>query len=514
MEDTIPKAEKSLIVEAKEDLIQRAKEDLVLRAEEEFKNKIELFPRFLVLNEDIEVRDFIEQLCALFVLNEFKKREERFLLKNWGRIRSIIYNGKPFHIHSVYPQKKPIIGDLSMRLKELKIYKIADKKTIYDYLTGETIVQISLEKDDVEFLKHIKENSLATYADWGREFGITRQSARSRFERLGEQLYPVIAAWLNYKKIKLKFLLGYVDVGKRLFLLNNLSKGILNSVFGRSVGKFRSSLSEIYFTFQVPEDHRCQAFLEKSFKKMADEGLIKSHKLVEVVAVSGDIDFTLYNAEKNSWIFSPEFWLNYLKYYLVECEEFEEPPKTFDFEPYSSKIDRLDLKILDALQVDGRISSNFLAKQFKYSPVKVNKKRKRLIEENFVDFYFAVRNMGSVGFFTILMEGDKLARIRFKKACLKFPQWYFYDYIGKESVEGSVFAFEVPTAQIWKLYCYLDDLTPDFGIKKIWYDFFPFGSLPLSNLIERWDERRQRWRWNQSDFDLIALSKIERYLKK
>jgi len=60
--------------------------------------------------------------------------------------------------------------------------------------------------------------------------------------------------------------------------------------------------------------------------------------------------------------------------------------------------------------------------------------------------------------------------------------------------------------------CYLDGLTPDYGIKKLWYNFFPVGSLPLSNLIERWDERRQRWRWNQSDFDLISLSKIERYL--
>ncbi len=514
MRDIIPEAEESLIPKAKEDLFLKAGGDLILRAEEEFKNKIELFPRFLVFNEDIELRDFIEQLGVLFALDEFKKREERFLLKNWGRMRSIIYDGKAFHIYSIYPQKKTIIEDLSTRLKELEIYKIADKKTIYDYLTGETKIQIFLDKDDIEFLKHIKENLLATYADWGREFGITRQSARARWERLGEQLNPIIAAWGNYKKIKLKFLFGYVDVGKRLFLLNNLSKGILNSVFGRSVGKFRSSLSEIYFTFQVPEDHRCQAFLENSFRKMVNEGLIKSYKLVEIVAVSRDINFKLFNVEKNSWIFSSEFWLNYLKYYLPECEEFEESPQTFDFEPYSSKIDRMDLKIMDALILDGRISGNFLAKQFKCSPVKINKKRKRLIEENFVDFYLAVSSIGLVGFFMILMEGDKLSRDRFKKACLKFPQWHFYDYIDKESVEGSVFAFEVPTAQIWKLYCYLDDLTPDFGIKKIWYDFFSFGSLPLSNLIERWDERRQRWRWHQSDFDLIALSKIERYLKK
>ncbi len=502
------------IFKSGEKLSLKADKNLILRAEKEFKRKLELFPRFLVFNEDIEVRDFSEQLCVLFVLDEFKKWEEKILLKTWGRIRTIIFNGETFHIWGFIPRKQKILEDLSTLLKELEIYKITDKQTIKDYLTGEMVVKISLNKENIAFLKHIKENLLATYADWGREFGITRQSSRRRWDLLRKQLYPQIAAWLNYRKIKLKFLLGYANVGKRMFLLDKLSNGILASVFGRSVGKFRSNLNELYFSFQIPEDYRCQVFLEKSFKKMQDEGLIESYKLVEVVAVSRDIDFNLYNTEKNSWIFRPDLWLNYVKYYLPEYEEFEETPRTFDFEPFSSKIDILDLKILDSLMLDGRISSNFLAKQFNNNQISVHKKRKRLIEENFVDFYFAVRNIGMVGFFMILMEGDISAINMFKKACLKFPQWIFYDYIGKGSDEGTVFAFEVPTEKMWKTYTYLDDLTPDFGIKKIWLEFFPLGSLPLSNLIERWDERRQRWRWVHSDFDLISLSGIERYLKK
>ncbi|MEX2721146.1 MAG: hypothetical protein Q6362_007020, partial [Candidatus Wukongarchaeota archaeon] len=70
MRDIIPEAEESLIPKAKEDLFLKAGGDLILRAEEEFKNKIELFPRFLVFNEDIELRDFIEQLGVLFALDE------------------------------------------------------------------------------------------------------------------------------------------------------------------------------------------------------------------------------------------------------------------------------------------------------------------------------------------------------------------------------------------------------------------------------------------------------------
>jgi len=498
-----------------EDLGLKADRNLILRAEKEFKRKLELFPKYLVFHEDLEVRDFIEQLCILYVLDEFKKWEEKILIKTWGRIRSIIYNGKPYHIiMSLYPQKKQITDNLTTRLKELEVYKITEKKTVFDYLTGDMTLQISLKNDDIKFLKHVKNNLLATYADWGRDFGITRQSARARWERLRDRLYPQISAYVNYKKIKLKFLIGYIDVGKRMFLLDKLSNGISASVFGRSVGKFRSSLNELYFTFQIPEDYRCQVLLEKSFKKMQDEGLIESYKLVEVVAVSGDIDFNLYNTEKNSWIFIPEFWLNYLKYYLPEYEEFEKTPRKFDFEPYSSKIGGQDLKIIDALMLDGRMSSNFLAKQLNTNQITVHRKRKRLIEEKFVNFFFAVRNMGPIGFFMVLMEGDKVSRDRFKQACLKVPQYQFNDYISKGSDEGTIFAFEVPSENMWRMYTYLDDLTPDFGIKKIWFDFLPLESFTISNLIERWDKRYQRWRWLHSDFDLISLSETERYLKK
>ncbi|MEX2738653.1 MAG: hypothetical protein Q6356_006250 [Candidatus Wukongarchaeota archaeon] len=488
-------------------------EALIQEAEEKFQQKISLFPKFLADHEDAEVRALIEQLCILFVLNGFKNRDEKFLLKNWDRIRPIVFDGKPFHILSIITASKNLIlEEFTTRLKEFEIYKIADKKTIYDYLAGDMRLQISLQKNDIAFLKNVKENPLASYSEWGREFNISRQAARKRWGHLGERFHPQIFACINYKKIKLRLLFGYVNVGKRLFLLNNLSTGILNSVFGRSVGKFRSSLSEIYFTFQVPEDHRCQAFLEKSFKKMADSNLIESYKLIEFISASYGINFDLYNVKKNSWIFNPELWLKYLKYYLPEYDSFEESPTETPFEMYSSKFDRIDLGIMDALAVDGRITDSFLTNQLDYTRGAIRKKRERLIKENFVNIYLVLRNVGLDGFFMLLMEGDGLARIRFKKACLKFPQWQFYDYIGKSSVKGSIFAFEIPNTQMWKLYCYLDGLTPDYGIKKLWYNFFPVGSLPLSNLIERWDERRQRWRWNQSDFDLISLSKIERYL--
>jgi len=166
-------------------------------------------------------------------------------------------------------------------------------------------------------------------------------------------------------------LFGYVDVGKKLFLLNNLSKGLLSTVFLRSVGRFRSSLSDLYFTLRIPDDVRCQSLIEKSFKKMLDSGLIESFKLVEVIAVSRGINLEIFDVNQNRWLFNPEFWLMYLKNYLPEWGSFEESPPESHYEFYSSKIDKMDLEVIDALLVDGRIqntllanSSRFLEKQF------------------------------------------------------------------------------------------------------------------------------------------------------
>ncbi len=307
-------------------------------------------------------------------------------------------------------------------------------------------------------------------------------------------------------------MLGYVDVGPRLFLVNNLAKGLLRTVYRRSVLRFRSSLRDLYFTLQIPDDIRCQSLIEKSFKKMLDSDLIKSFKLVEVISASHGLDLDMYDFNKNCWLFNPEFWLMYLKHHLSEWDSFEKTPSQYNYEFYSTKIDKIDLEIIDYLIFDSRVRNTFLAEQLKISRKEICNRRKKLIKENFVDFNLAVRNMGLDGFFMLLVEGDNVKRSMFKQACLKFPQWTFYDYIGKGSVEGSVFALEVPNTQLWKLFWYLEDLRPEFGIQKIWYNFFPIGSHTLSNLIERWDERRQRWIWQESDLDLINLSEIERYL--
>lgn len=487
-------------------------ENLIQEAEKVFKSKIKSFPKFLVEHKDEEVRALIEQLCIIFVLDSFKKQDALFLLNKWPRIRPLFIGTKPFHIKSIFPHKNIFIDAVLARLKELEIYKINDKKTIYDYLAVAMIPQLSLQKGDITFLKNVENDPLATFTEWGNKVNLTRQGARLKWERLGERVYPQITAWLNCRKIKLRLLFGYVDVGKKLFLLNNLSKGLLSTVFLRSVGRFRSSLSDLYFTLRIPDDVRCQSLIEKSFKKMLDSGLIESFKLVEVIAVSRGINLEIFDVNQNRWLFNPEFWLMYLKNYLPEWGSFEESPPESHYEFYSSKIDKMDLEVIDALLVDGRIQNTLLAEQLEISRKTIYNKRKKLIKENFVNFYLAVRNMGLDGFFMLLLEGDNLKRSMFKKACLKFPQWVFYDYIGKGSVEGSVFAFEVPNTQIWKLFWYLEDLRPEFGIQKIWYDFFPIGSFTISNLIDRWNEKRQKWMWQESDFNLITLSEIERYL--
>ena len=80
-------------------------ENLIQEAEEVFKRKLKSFPKFLIEHEDEEVRDLIEQLCIIFVLDCFKKRDALFLLNKWLRIRSVVIETKPFHIKSIFPQK-------------------------------------------------------------------------------------------------------------------------------------------------------------------------------------------------------------------------------------------------------------------------------------------------------------------------------------------------------------------------------------------------------------------------
>ena len=485
---------------------------LLEKAERVLESKLRDIPKKLLEHEDKEVREFLEQIGILLTLTEFKRDEIKNLLKNWDKIKPILVGGTPFHLESIILHKKLLRDEILKDLKELDLYNISDKGLIYSYLATTMIPPFYISKSDVNFLKKIKDSLLGSYSEWSNKTGLTPNGARFKWERIQEQILLKAIVLLNYKKLKIKLIMGYVEAHKRPFLIKNLVKGLLSYPFGRSVGKFRSQPNELFFTLQIPDTPKCYQLIGKSFKKMLENDLIDTFKIVEVTAIYRDINFDLFDAKRNEWMFSPKLWLNYLEGFLPENEEFIPPPQEFKFEPYCLKIYKKDLNIIDSLMTDARIKSKILAQKVGATERNVLYRKNFLFENNFLTPKIVAQNIGLDAYIVLLMEGNELIRDRLKKACTKIPQWYCFDYLGKGSLTGSMFALEIPLKHLWEIIWYFDDMSSKFGIKKVWYDYFSLGSHTLSGMIDRWDAKKQRWTWNKSDFDIIKLSGLDRYL--
>ena len=485
---------------------------LLDQAENVLKEKLSQIPKKLLEHEDNEVREFIKQIGIFLSLIEFKKDEIKNLIRIWHKIKSIIVGENPFDIQGIILNKNQLQDEILKRLKELELYNITDKELIYSYLYAAMIPSFYISKSDVEFLKKIKDSLLSSYSEWGKKTDLTSNGARFKWEKLQEQIFARVIMLLNYKKLKLKLLMAYVEAHKRPFLIKNLVKGLLSSPFRRSIGKFRSHPDELYFTLQIPNTPKCYQLIEKSFKKMLENDLIDNFKITEITSISRDINFDLFDAKDNKWMFSPKLWINYLEGFLPENEALVPPPQKFKFEPYSLKIDKKGLHLIDSLMLDGRIKNKILAQKVGTTTRNVLYRKEFLFKNNFLIPKIVAQNVGLDGYIVFLMEGDDLLLERFKKACEKIPQWYCFDYTGKGTLTGSMFALEIPNEYLWELILYFDDIYSKFRTKKIWYDFFSLASYTISGIIDRWDEKKQRWIWQESDFDIITLSGLERYL--
>ena len=62
----------------------------------------------------------------------------------------------------------------------------------------------------------------------------------------------------------------------------------------------------------------------------------------------------------------------------------------------SSKLDKIDLRILEILQADGRITNQKLAEQVNLSPSSCLQRVRRLEQENVIGSYHAHLNLGSI----------------------------------------------------------------------------------------------------------------------
>ena len=485
---------------------------LLERAENVLESKLKEIPKKLVKHEDKEVQEFLKQIGVLLTLTEFKKNEIKNLLKIWDKVKTTVIGENYFDVRSIILHKPLLSDEILTRLKELKLYNMSNKELIYSYLASTMILPFHISKSDVEFLKKIKDSLLGSYSEWSRKTGLTSNGTRFKWERIQDQILVKVIAWPNYEKLKLKLLMGYVDMHKRPFLMKNLIKGILNSPFRRSIGKFRSHPNELFFTLQIPDTPKCYQLVEKSFKKMLENDLIDNFRITEITTSYRDINFDLFDAKMNEWKFSPPLWLKYLEGFLPENEEFIPSPQKLQFEPYSLKIYKKDLYILDSLMPDARIKSKILAQKVGTTERNVLYRKNFLFENNFLTPKIVAQNIGLDGYIVILMEGGNSIRERVKKACTKIPQWSCYDYTGKGSLTGSMFALEIPLQYLWELMWYFEDIFSKFGIKKVWYDFFSLGSYILSDIIDRWEEKKQRWMWYKSDFDIIKLSGLDRYL--
>ncbi len=485
---------------------------LLEQAESILESKLEEIPKKLVEHEDKEVREFLKQIGVILTLTEFKKNEIKNLLKIWDKIKTIVIGENYFDLRSVITNKIWLKDEILRRIEELDLYNIFDKELIYSYLAAGMIQPFHILKSDIEFLKKIKDSPLGSYSEWGTKTGLTSNGARFKWERLHEQILVKVPIWPNYKKLKLKLLMAYVEEHKRPFLIKNLIKGLLSSPFRRSIGKFRSHPNELLFTLQIPDTPKCYQLIEKSFKKMLENDLIDNFKITEITAIYHDINFELFDAKDNKWIFSPKLWIKYLEGFLPQSEDLIPSPKKFKFEPYSLKIYKKDLHIIDSLMSDGRIKNKILAQKVGTTPRNVLYRKELLFENNFLIPTIVAQNTGLDGYVVFLMEGGDLLIERFKKACTKIPQWSCYDYTGKGSLTGSMFALEIPIQYLWEILLYFDDIYSKFRTKKVWYDFFSLGSYTISGIINRWDEKKQRWIWGNSDLDIITLSGLDRYL--
>lgn len=486
--------------------------NLLEQAESILERKLKEIPKKLVEHEDKEVREFLNQIGVLLTLTEFKKNEIKNLLKIWDKIKTIVIGENYFDIRSVITDKRWLKDEILRRLEDLDLYNISTKELIYSYLAAGMIIPFHVLKSDIEFLKKIKDSLLGPYSEWGRKTGLTSNGARFKWERLQEQILVKVPMWPNYEKLKIKLLMTYVEAHKRPFLIKNLVKGLLSSPFRRSIGKFRSHPNELFFTLQIPDTPKCYQLVEKSFKKMLENDLIDNFKITEITAIYHDINFDLFDAKINEWKFSPTLWLKYLEGFLPESEELIPSPQKFKFEPYSLKISKKDLNIINSLMPDGRIKNKVLAQKVGTTERNVLHRKNQLFKNNFLTPKIVPQNIGLDGYIVLLMEGNHLIRERVKKACIKIPQWSCYDYTGKRSLTGSMFTLQIPLKYLWEIIWYFDDMSSKFGIKKLWYDFFSLGSHILSDIINRWDEKKQRWIWHKSDLDIIKLSGIDRYL--
>ena len=485
---------------------------LLERAEEVLKDKLEEIPKKLLEHEDKEVREFIKQIGVILALTEFKKDGIKSLLKIWDKVESVVVGENPFDIQFIIIHKDRLKDEIIKRFKELELYNVYNKELIYSYLYSAMILPFYVSKSDVEFLMKIKDSLLGTYSKWGNMTGFTSNGARFKWERIQEQILVRTIAWPNYKKLKLKLLMCYIEARKRPFIITNLVQGLLSSPFRRSIGKFRSHTEELYFTMQIPDTPKCYQLVEKSFRKMLENDLIDNFKMLELIDVCHDINFNLFDAKENKWMFSPNLWLNYLEGFLPENEDLMPSPQKFKFEPYTLKTYKKDLKIIDSLMPDGRLKTKILAQKVGTTERNVLYRKKFLFENNFLEPKIVAQNIDLDGYIVLLMEGKAPLRERFKKACTKIPQWRCHDYVGKGSLNGTMFVLEIPLQCLWELILYFDDLYAKFGIKKVWYDFFSVGSYTISGIIDRWDDKKQRWIWDYSDFDIIKLSGLDRYL--
>ncbi|HEY4063384.1 MAG TPA: Lrp/AsnC family transcriptional regulator [Puia sp.] len=104
----------------------------------------------------------------------------------------------------------------------------------------------------------------------------------------------------------------------------------------------------------------------------------------------------------------------------------------------SSSLDAIDIRILNLLQEDGRLSVRELAKRAGLSPTPVHERLKRLEASGVIDHYAAVINTGKIGqliiFFVNIVLKEHSTRLggEFIRQITSFPEVVEFHVIGGE----------------------------------------------------------------------------------
>ncbi len=102
------------------------------------------------------------------------------------------------------------------------------------------------------------------------------------------------------------------------------------------------------------------------------------------------------------------------------------------------QLDATDIRILNLLQEDGRLSVRELAKRINLSPTPIHERLKRLESSGIIDHYSAVVNTGKIGQFIVffvnivLKEHSTLLTNEFTQSILAFPEVVELHAIGGE----------------------------------------------------------------------------------